>query len=205
MARTLGIRFRGKHKQSPGRIEDIPVQHNQSVSDPAEPIIDTDPAGNERATESADIWESTGDDGIIDPATLTSGSGDSTGTDTGTGKRRGRPRGSKNGTTGNKGGGRSASQTASNIETMLFSGHMMLAAFLKTPELALDADEAKKLSEAVSTVANLYEVPLLDEKSQAWLGLAMCGGMIYFPRVVAVMNNRKKNRPQAVQAIRGIL
>lgn len=201
MAKSLGIRFRNPHRKSSGVATTLSGNDNGSSTQPSESIPDSNPAGDERTAEPTDIWQSTGDDGIIDPATLTTGS--DTGTGTGT-RRRGRPRGSKN--SGKDRGRDSQGKATKNIEKMFFSGHMMMAAFLKTPEFIIDTEESKALSEAISTVAELYPIPLLDEKSQAWIALAMCAGGIYGPRVIAVVNNKKKNRPQVVQPIsRGIL
>jgi hypothetical protein len=77
----------------------------------------------------------------------------------------------------------------------------MAATFLKTPELALDEAEAKQLSDAVTRVSELYEIPLMDEKTMAWVNLAITAGTIYGPRavaVVAVKMNRKPKGPVIV-------
>jgi len=75
---------------------------------------------------------------------------------------------------------------------MLFSIHLMGAAFLKVPELMLTEDESKQLGDAVTRVTELYEVPLMDEKTLAWVNLAIVASGIYGPRTVAVVVNKKK-------------
>jgi hypothetical protein len=60
---------------------------------------------------------------------------------------------------------------------------MMLAAILKAPGWAITDAESVKLSDAINTVTALYDVPILDERSRAWLGLAMVGAEVYGTRI----------------------
>jgi hypothetical protein len=79
----------------------------------------------------------------------------------------------------------------------------MGATFLNTPEMMLDAGESKMLADAITNVTEHYDIPLLDEKSQAWLGLGFCVATIYGPRVVTLMNKAKKARgPQLVNEVK---
>jgi hypothetical protein len=72
---------------------------------------------------------------------------------------------------------------------------MMGAAFLKMPSLLLTEEEAKQLANAITRVSELYEVPLMDEKTRAWLNLSIVGFQVYGTRVVAAMAERKKKQP----------
>ena len=211
MARTLRIN-RTKHR-SPG--SGTATATSDLI---AEPIgIDTgsgdnpEPSGIEQPNGDSDTWVSTNDDGIIDPSTITSTSGDSTGTgtgadsssDSGTGKRgRGRPKGSGNGTGKSATRKQSATQATASLERLLFSVHLMGATFLNQPVMMLEESEAKQLAAAVTAVSELYELPFLDEKSQAWIGLGFVAATIYGPRIVTLVNEAKKTKgPQLVQVV----
>jgi len=62
--------------------------------------------------------------------------------------------------------------------------HAGLAGVTKTPEFALDKEEAKELGQAVASV-NAYYGKVLDPKTVAWVGLVMVAGKIYGPRIGA--------------------
>lgn len=66
----------------------------------------------------------------------------------------------------------------------------MGAAILGIPELALDPKEAHSLAEAVSNVAQFYDIPA-DPKTVAWINLGMCGMTIYGTRALAYSNRLK--------------
>lgn len=192
MARSLRINSRKSHRNNQPEVIGIADTDNTAIGEGAgsEPIADV--TGNEPEPIVTDTWKSNDDAGIVDPATLAPG-GSSTGTDSGTdtGRRRGRPAGSKNGTkTGRRNSGKT--EATSNIEKTLFTIHMMGAAFLGVPELLISSEESKSLADAVTTVTELYEVPFLDDKTQAWIGLAVVAGSIYVPRVIAVLNTSKR-------------
>ena len=84
---------------------------------------------------------------------------------------------------------------------ILFSSHQMLAAFLKQPTFVITEAEASKLAAAVTRVSELYEVPMLDERSRAWLGLGMAGVEVYGTRLAAAVVEAKK-RPHVVTPIK---
>ena len=71
----------------------------------------------------------------------------------------------------------------------------MGAALLKMPDLALTEEEAKHLATAITRVSELYELPLLDEKTRAWMNLGIVGFEVYGTRIVAHMAERKKKQP----------
>ncbi len=144
------------------------------------------------------IIESSGESkpatGYVDPTTLDgSDTGNISGESGGTSKpRRGRPRGSTNKSTGRK----QASKTSISLGNILYSVHLMGSIMLKIPELSMTAEESSELAEAINTVTELYDVPLMDEKTMAWINLAMVGAKVYAPRVVAITVNKKKQVPQ---------
>ena len=103
-------------------------------------------------------------------------------------RRRGRPAGSRNGKRA------SATQTTGDIALILHSLHMGMANAFKNELFAISKDEAEKLSAAITRVTELYEIRILPEKQMAWLNLAIVGGSIYGPRIMAnsVIKARKK-------------
>jgi hypothetical protein len=137
--------------------------------------------------------------GYIDPTTI--GGTDTGNADTGTGKRRGRK-------PGKRGPNKRTTQAKAPdlVEKILFNIHQMGASFLKIEELAIDKDEAKNLASAVNQVKELYDIPMLDEKTEAWVNLAMPCGFIYGPRIVAHrMNaNRKKQESAKRASVTGV-
>jgi hypothetical protein len=68
----------------------------------------------------------------------------------------------------------------------------MLAAITQTPELVLDKDEARKLSDAAAEVARQYAVAF-DPRKVAVVNLFATAGFIYGPRIVA-WRQRRKNK-----------
>lgn len=118
------------------------------------------------------------------------------GTDTGSGaapKRRGRPRGSRN---ASKTETKTASNIGENLEHLLLSVHLMGAALLKLPELAIDPTEAEKLASAIREVLKHYPISL-DPKRVAWIELGTMAAMIYGTRGIAVYQ-RSKRKPAIV-------
>jgi hypothetical protein len=68
----------------------------------------------------------------------------------------------------------------------------MGAVLLRSPAFIITEEESKLLADAITRVTDLYEVPLLDEKSRAWLNLGMAGVEVYGTRVAAVVMESKK-------------
>ncbi len=143
---------------------------------------------------------------IVEPSDLGSSEGNATGADNGSGsdagitdapKRRGRKPGSKN-------AGTKAQSKAdiSGLEKILFSVHLALAAATHTPELALDADEARELAKAAAEVQSHYEM-VIDPKVLAWGQLIMVAGSLYTPRILAasirIKREAKEKRGNVVQ------
>lgn len=176
MAKKLFTRTRsGNARVEPeGRIVDdlsVPIDGTQSFVDGN----GNPSSGDDNASE------------FIDPAGAASGNGARTDSGDGTRRKRGRPRGSSNGSAPNK-----RSETSRNLDSILFSIHTMGAIALKTPELMITEDESKQLASAINRVTELYDIPILSEKSMAWMGLAMAAGTVYGPRLMAAKMNAKK-------------
>jgi hypothetical protein len=85
---------------------------------------------------------------------------------------------------------------------MLLNAHIMLAVLAKNPMLELTEGEANKLGQAVERVTELYEVPLLDERSRAWINLGLVGFEVYGTRIIATMAEKKPKTPAPVTQIR---
>lgn len=134
---------------------------------------------------------------------IATGDGSSTSGFGGT-KRRGRPVGSKNGV-------RTPTQTVSpnleNLETLLFSVHLMGASILSQPKFALNNEETRRLGSAIRDVAKHYAFGL-DAKKMAVMNLMACAGGIYGPRVIDMWVSRPQKpattepRTENVQPIR---
>lgn len=75
---------------------------------------------------------------------------------------------------------------------------------MKWPELELSPDEAQQLATALARVQKHYpNVNPLSEKHMALLGLTLCAGRIYGPRVAVLMTPKPKAvaRTQAGAAV----
>lgn len=72
--------------------------------------------------------------------------------------------------------------------------HGMAAAFLQTPELAIDGEEAKLLADAIAEVGKHYNIAP-DPVTQAWLNLSMVVGAVYGPRVLVMWHKTKMPKP----------
>ena len=129
--------------------------------------------GTETGTE-------TGDGIFTDPETA---AGTNTGIETETGtevrRKRGRPKGSAG-----KNKAAKVSTSLEGIEGILLSLHMMGAAMLQIPELALSEKEAAQLTDAISNVAKHYDFGA-SEKTIAWMNLAVITGGVYGTRAFA--------------------
>lgn len=125
---------------------------------------------------------------FVSPADLGSAPGDS-----GSG-RRGRPRGSKNRPRDGSSETKAPSNLIESLESLLLSVHLMGAAFLDMEELALDQSEAKRISQALTKVAEFYPVSISPKRlALAELGIVMAG--VYGPRAVAIYKRAPKSKP----------
>lgn len=82
------------------------------------------------------------------------------------------------------------------MSNILFSLHIMGATLVKNPTLVLTEDESKQLAAAITRVTELYDVPLLDEKTRAWINLGIVGVQVYGTRITSVIVDKKKKAPK---------
>lgn len=137
-------------------------------------------------------------EGVIDPAGISAGTEGQPKRHYKKHKQKYRTKQSKPGNgdaAGSASGRKAAAQATIDLNNILFSLHMMGASLLKMPSLVLTEEEAKHLANAITRVTELYEVPILDEKTRAWLNLSMVGFEVYGTRIVAAMADRKKKQP----------
>lgn len=120
----------------------------------------------------------------IDPESIRGNSGGES-----TGKRRGRPRGS-----GGSGGRKTTSKATIDLSAILLSLHLMGSKLVNAPEFELSEDESKQLAKAITNVSDQYDIPMFDDKTMAWIQLAMVGGSIYGPRAMAYSVNHSKKQ-----------
>lgn len=176
-----------------------------------EPIIATDgtitdgsdPVGDEHELGGTGDGDS-GEDGVIDPDTLT-GSGsdpDAPYGRTPTGRARKRPVvGSSAGRSTTSTRAAKGTSTSVDLTRILFSIHTFASVIAKTPELRITEEEAKTLGEAAARVSELYDIPLVDEKTRAWLNLGMAATQVYGTRVAAVVIRNKQAKQRAVNPV----
>ena len=158
--------------------------------------LDTSAVGDDTNDE-RDIDRVSSSVGIveIDPERISdyiAGGGTDTGDASGTGKRTRRKRGPNKRTINKK----SATET---IEPFLGMVHTLAATVLKTPELLLEDDECKQLSNAYVEFCKHHDVPVLSEKRMSEVQLVSAMFMIYGPRVFA-MRARWKEEAAARRA-----
>lgn len=79
------------------------------------------------------------------------------------------------------------------IGELLFSIHLTLAEFTRTPELELEKGEAHELGDAVKEFAKFYGVAF-DPKKVALFNLCLAAGKIYVPRAFAVKNRWEQEK-----------
>jgi hypothetical protein len=115
-----------------------------------------------------------------------SGNGDSTGDE----PRKRRKRGPNKRTTG-------AKKAQDSVEPFILMAHTWAAAFLKTPELQLEKEEAKQISDAYIEFCQYHDVPMLSPKRLSEINLIAALGLVYVPRVIAIRNRTKEERRAA--------
>ena len=111
-------------------------------------------------------------------------------------RRRGRPPGSRNRTAAET---KASSNLIADFESLLLSVHFMGAKILSIPEMEIDEEESKKLSDAIKNVAKHYAVNI-DPKKLAWAQLFAVAGGTYIPRFIAASKREPKTSgPQLVK------
>jgi hypothetical protein len=74
----------------------------------------------------------------------------------------------------------------------------MGAVLLRSPAFVITEEEAKLLADSITRVTELYDVPLMDEKSRAWLNLGMASVEVYGTRIAAIVMESKR-KPQIIR------
>jgi hypothetical protein len=69
--------------------------------------------------------------------------------------------------------------------------HTWASVLLKTPELMLEQDEVKTLSDAYGTFSEYHEVPMLTPKRMSEINLVAVALSIYGTRLVAISRRKK--------------
>lgn len=89
------------------------------------------------------------------------------------------------------------------IETLLYSTHLMLAGLTGKQRLALTEEQAKKLSDGIKGVAVYYTIGL-SPKNMAIANLVMVAGAIYVPMGMEIIDElgKPKQPPQGGQGPR---
>lgn len=80
--------------------------------------------------------------------------------------------------------------------------HGLLAGITKTPEFALDQNEAKELAQAVGNVSRHYDVSA-SAKTVDIANLIMVCGMVYGSRILAVRARKTNEKKKAASAQNG--
>lgn len=145
---------------------------------------DGDDTESNSVSDSGSIGTVTIDPEQLDEFIANGGSGDSA--DSGTRKRRGRKPGSKNRTNSKK--------AEITLEPLLMMAHTWASVLLKTPELALEQNEAKQLSDAYSVFCEHHEVPVISPKRMSEINMVAAICMVYGPRVIAARNRKREER-----------
>ena len=125
----------------------------------------------------------------FDPADATSDA-DGDGNGSGNGKRSRRRRSDS----GVKRARKSRKETPQNIEAVAGMIHTWASVLLKTPEIALDQDELKQLSEAYDNFSEHHEVPILTPKRMSEIQLVSTLLMMYGTRFIAISNRKRAER-----------
>jgi hypothetical protein len=92
--------------------------------------------------------------------------------------------------------GRKRKETPQNVEALVTMVHTWASVLLKTPELMLDTDEVKQLSDAYSVFSEYHEVPILSAKRMSEINLVAVALAIYGSRVIAIRNRHKQESKQ---------
>jgi hypothetical protein len=84
---------------------------------------------------------------------------------------------------------------------MLF--HTSIAAMTATPEMVLEEDEAKAVSESALTLAAMYDITP-DPKLQAMMNFAIIMGTTYGTRIIAIRARKSQERKEKKPGTAGV-
>lgn len=69
--------------------------------------------------------------------------------------------------------------------------HVGLAMAFRAPDLEIAETEAERLSGALQKVMRHYDIPDIASETKDWIGLIICCGSIYGPRISASFMEKK--------------
>lgn len=147
--------------------------------------------------------DNSGNDGAIDPARISERADGERKSESGK-RGRGRPAGSgKEKTQKEKVHIDPGKIDLNSLNFTLFYAHSLLAKATKCPELALDDDECKAMSEAAHNVMKHYNIKA-SQKAIDWGNLLMTAGLIYGGRIHKIsarQKEEKQNRKKAANDV----
>ena len=112
-------------------------------------------------------------------------------------KKRGRKAGGSSSATGSRGSGRTSEASykagVDTLATCLMIVHAGIASVSKTPELALEEDEADSLAKATANVLQEFDIAP-NPKVQAVVGLVVTSGTIYGSKIYLIRERKKEER-----------
>lgn len=85
------------------------------------------------------------------------------------------------------------------LKTTLVVAHFALGAAMKSPEMALNEQEAAALANATAEVLAFYDTTIPAE-AMAWVNLAVCAGGIYYGKLGAIVERKRSERAKTVNA-----
>jgi hypothetical protein len=91
-------------------------------------------------------------------------------------------------------------QTTTDLKVLLYSTFSVLATLAQEPIIEITEDEAEKLASSINRVTALYDVPIFDEKTWAWIHLGRTGLEVFGTRAMAIVIDKKRRQggPQVV-------
>jgi hypothetical protein len=75
--------------------------------------------------------------------------------------------------------------------------HVGLSVAFRSPDLELAETEGEKLAAAVQKVARHYDIPDIASETKDWIGLIICCGSIYGPRISAAFMEKQMHKAEA--------
>lgn len=69
--------------------------------------------------------------------------------------------------------------------------HVGLAMAFRNPEIEIAESEGEKLANAITKVTRHYDLPDIASETKDWIGLIICCGSIYGPRITASFMEKK--------------
>lgn len=193
--RTLRRAYGGT-RESTGELSGIINGDVGSKPDSAGTVIGDDSSIVNDGTDAiGDTERSSGSIGVveIDPEQLDEYiAGDSAtgnGSDSTTGKRERKKRGPNKRTTG-------AKKAQDSIAPFIMMVHTLMAA--KVPEMALEMDEAERVSKAYINFCEYHDIPILSAKRMSEIELISMLWMVYGTRIIAIRNRMKVEKAKNV-------